>query len=205
MSEYGSNFFRKFKDTLEEISQKTDMHIIVEHVSAIALDEGEAEIAAVVDAIRKLGSTGEGKQWAAAQGLDIYSMSDRDIRNKIIAPMGRGAASMLSQLPRGSVNMDQVNKGLDALNTPVVGAFAKDHIASRAPKGRFRSSGAAGINPADVDVDISGYDVDKAKEVIDNLSDKFPKAREMFDQGRFRDALSQVYRRMAQGDASTPQ
>ena len=80
---YGGDFFRKFKDTLEEISQKTDMHIIVEHVSAIALDEGEAEIAAVVDAIRKLGSTGEGKQWAAAQGLDIYNMSDKDIRNKI--------------------------------------------------------------------------------------------------------------------------
>ena len=202
---YGGDFFRKYKDTLEEISQKTDMHIIVEHVSAIALDEGEAEIAAVVDAIRKLGSTGEGKQWAAAQGLDIYNMSDKEIRNKIIAPMGRGAASMLSQIPRGSVDMAQVNKGLDALDTPVVGAFAKDHIASQAPKGRFRSSGAAGINPADVDVDISGYDVDKAKEVIDSLSAKFPKAREMFDKGRFRDALSQVYRRMAQGDASTPQ
>jgi hypothetical protein len=202
---YGGDFFRKYKDTLEEISQKTDMHIIVEHVSAVALDEGPEEIAAVINAIRKLGRTGEGKQWAAAQGLDIDSMSDRDIRNKIIVPMGRGAASMLSQIPRGSIDMSQVKKGLDALDTRFVGSYAKDHIASQAPKGRFRSSGAAGIKPADIDVDISGYDIDKAKEVLDNLSAKFPKAREMFDQGRFRDALSQVYRRMAKDDPSTPQ
>jgi len=204
MKNYGVDFFRNYSDLLEGISEKSDMQIVIEHVSAVALDEGEQEIQAVVNALRKLGDTGEGQQWAAAQGLNPSDMSDDDIRNQVIAPMGRGAAR-LARGAQGRVNMGQVKQGINALNTPVIGAFAKGQIAKQVPSGKVRTFGSGNIRPATVDVDVSSGDIDTVMDVLNNLSSEFPRAREMFDQGRFKDALSQVYRRMAKGDADTPQ
>jgi hypothetical protein len=205
MENYGTEFFRKYNDVLEDISEKTDMQIVVEHVSAIAIDEGEAEIAAVVDALRKLGSTGEGRQWAAHQGLpDPDEMTDTDIRNKIIVPMGRGGAR-LAQYSEPHVDMDKTKAAIAALNTPIVGGIAAGTIASQVPRGRQQTMGARGIRPTTIDVDVSAGDVNLAKGVLNDLSAKFPRARELFNAGRFKDAIAQIYQRMAQGDPHTPQ
>jgi hypothetical protein len=56
-----------------------------------------------------------------------------------------------------------------------------------------------------VPVDVSVGDVNTAMSVLNDLSAKFPVARDLFNQGRFKDAVAQIYRRMAQGDSSTPQ
>jgi hypothetical protein len=204
MENYGTEFFRKYSDVLEDISEKTDMQIVVEHVSAIAIDEGEAEIAAVTAALRKLANTGEGRQWAQQQGLDPDNMTDMDIRNKVIVPMGHGAAD-LAQYSEPHVDMGKTRQAIAALNTPVVGSFAAPSIASAMPSGRQRTTGAQGIRPATVDVDVSTGDVNTALSVLNDLSAEFPVARDLFDRGRFKDAIAQIYRRMAQGDSSTPQ
>ena len=204
MENYGTEFFRKYNDVLEGISEKTDMQIVVEHVSAIAIDEGEAEIQAVVNALRKLGSTGEGQQWAQQQGLDPNTMTDLDIRNKIIVPMGRGGAQ-LAQYSEPHVDMRRTGQAISALDIPIVGGIAAGEIASQAPRGRQRTMGAPGIRPTTIDVDVSAGDVNLAKGVLDDLSAQFPRARELFNAGRFKDAIAQIYRRMAQGDPNTPQ
>jgi len=77
--------------------------------------------------------------------------------------------------------------------------------AGTVPKGQIGLIGAQGIRPSTVDVDVSGGDVSTVMSVLDNLSATFPKARQMFNQGRFKDAMAQIYRRMAQDDPHTPQ
>tara|TARA_R100000008_G_C3576611_1_gene165678 strand:+ start:1211 stop:1816 length:606 start_codon:yes stop_codon:yes gene_type:complete len=198
---YDGNFFRKYSDILEDISQKSDMQIIVEHVSAIAIDEGEEEIAAVTAALRKLASTGEGRQWAQQQGLDPDNMTDMDIRNKVIVPMGHGAASLAGDAER-QIDPKQFQ---DIMSNLGLVKMAPGVAAGTVPKGQIGLIGAQGIRPSTVDVDVSGGDVSTVMSVLDNLSATFPKARQMFNQGRFKDAMAQIYRRMAQDDPHTPQ
>jgi hypothetical protein len=193
---YGADFFKTVKSIFENISTKQSaMQIILEDIALIALDEGPDEIATVSNAIRKLATTGEGKQWLASQGLDINNMSDDDIVNKIVAPMGRGAYKLAGQAER-NVDPKQLGQAVGAADNPLI-RLVPGAIAGAIPKGPAYTPGAQGINPSKIDLDISSGDVSTFLSVYDSLKDKFPKAASSLRSGNFQDALAQLYDRMA--------
>ena len=193
---YGADFFKTVKSIFEGISEtQSAMQIILEDIALIALDEGPDEIATVSDAIRKLATTGEGKQWLASQGLDISNMSDDDIVSNIVAPMGRGAYNLAGQAQR-NIDPKQLGQAAAAADNPLT-RLVPGAIAGAIPKGPGYTPGAQGIKPSKIDIDISPGDVRTFLSVYDSLKDKFPKAASSLRSGNFQDALAQLYDRMA--------
>jgi hypothetical protein len=174
-----------------------DFHFMVLEDGDIFIMEGDAEIQAVVDAIRSLAKTGEGRQVSQnIFGKEPDDVSDEEIFDKLIAPgyqKLKPFTGMMKQgldaIPGGYKPSDVAKHGTN----PIYGYYLRDKIAKQIPKTTV-DTGPSGVGT--VNVDTSNDDIKRVLKAYNSLGDKFPKAKDMLDQKDVAGALRQIYSRM---------
>lgn len=174
-----------------------DFHFMILEDGDIFIMEGDAEIQAVVDAIRSLAKTGEGRQISQnVFGKDPDDVTDEEIFNTLIAPGYQALKPFTGMMKQG---LDSVPSGYTpsqiakAGTTPFVGGFVRDQIRKQIPNQKVDTGPN---NLGTVDIDASDRDIERVLQAYNKLGNTFPKAKDMLDQKDVDGALRQVYSRM---------
>ena len=188
------------KDSLNALAQKLRNDSTIKEQMETFLNEGPEEKKAVVDAIRKLGTTDEVRQWMGQQGHNLDNMSDDEVVSNIIRPYYKAAMMGGIQAKRMGIDPKKIDSLVSQAKNmlPLAGlAQLVGYKPSVGLRGKVTTPGLDKVRPAVIDVDPSASDVQTAVDVYDKLRGNFPKAADMFDQGEYKNAIYQIYKRMA--------
>jgi len=166
------------------------MGLLLEHIELL---EGEAEMAAILSTMRKLGKdVDEVRQYLEkSTGKSLDDISDNEL-----AKIAAAGAMAGKQMAPGADQDPQLQKDFkDAqmgMKIPVVGpAIVAKRVRDQMPSGKYTTYSPAG-KPIDIDVDISGSDLSAIKSAAERAGKTFPDALAALQSGNFSSALGKV-------------